>query len=453
MSLTPSIPTTLQEMNEALVLGSLRQHELTEIAECLNLQLQAEIAERKQIEHALRQAKGSYHDLFNSIDEGFCVLEKFAVTAKADSQQRNLKPQLSDYRYIESNPAFEVHSGLMNVTGKSLRQVLPDESAGWCAIYDRIVSTGVPKRFTRTLRKTGRLLELFAFRVDDGAGNRIAVLFSDITERKLVEKTEKRNAVLSASNKKLEKEIVRRQIVEKDLVKSELHEKQLRNRTRQLAHQVLNSQEQERLRISRELHDGIVQTLIGIKIRLVDLRLHGQKLSPAIRKQLTIVQNLVENAVETVHALSQDLRPEQLDILGFIPSLRTLSKQFTQETGIRPTLAVYAGSEKLEDRILTGIYRVLQEALSNISRHAHATKVEIAISKVADQVHIVVHDNGKGLIAKGKTKTPEHAHLGIVGMQERVEMLEGTFNLRCVKRKGTTLTLDIPIALRQTAPA
>jgi signal transduction histidine kinase len=442
-------PTTLREMNEALVLGSLRQHELTEAAEKLNEKLQAEIAERKQVEAALRKAEGSYHNLFNSIDEGFCVIEKIMPSAKPVKAKGRPKAVVSDYRYIESNPAFTTQSGLHNVIGKTIRQILPDEHSGWCHIYDTILETGIPKRFERTLLKQKRLLELFAFRVEDDEHLRVAVLFSDITQRKLEEETKKRIAVLAASNKKLEREIIRRQLVEKGLVESELHEKKLRVRTRQLAQQVLNSQEKERLRISRELHDQVVQTLIGINVRLVGLKHEAEKLGPDFLKKLTVAQNLVEASVETVHELSQDLRPEHLDILGFITSLKTLIKSFHEETGILADLTVFSGSEKLADALLTGIYRVLQEALSNISHHAHASKVKIRIEKSGSNLRLIVNDNGKGF--GFETGEPsKHGRLGLVGMQERIEMLGGNFDIRCIKGKGTTVTAEVPLGTNPT---
>jgi signal transduction histidine kinase len=462
--MTPAltIPPTLLAMNEALVLGSLRQHELTEVAETLNARLQTEMDRRQEVEAALRKAEGSYHDLFNSIDEGFCVIEKIEVepakakakpagksgaaakSAKAAKAAKHAHAEFSDYRYIQVNPAFEAQSGIRDVVGKTIRQLLPDESQGWCLIYDAILKTGKPERFERTLIKNGRKLELFAFRVEDAPHRRVAVLFKDITRRKLVEETEKRIAVLSASNKKLEREIVRRQAVEKILVNSERHEKQLRMRTRELARQVLHSQEEERLRISRELHDQVVQTLIGINVRLVGLTQHSKKLGPAFRQQLSIAQNLVQTSVETVHGISKDLRPELLDLLGFIPSLRALLKTFHETTGVRAKLTVFSGVEKFDDSIRTGLYRVLQEALSNVVRHAHATKVEIQIAKEANGIRMIVQDNGKGSGKNSSDKAKKKASLGIIGMQERIEMLGGTFSIRILKGKGTTVTALIP---------
>src|SRR5665213_4248145 len=161
-------------MNEALMLGSLRQHELAEAAELLNVQLQREINERKQVEAALRESEVRYHSLFNSIDEGFCVIEK-VEGGVGDAV---------DFRYLEANPAFATQSGMSGMVGKTIRQVLPDEPEGWCLIYDTVLRTGEPIRFERDFVTHGRVLELYAFRVEEQTHRRVAVIFKDITAQK-----------------------------------------------------------------------------------------------------------------------------------------------------------------------------------------------------------------------------------------------------------------------------
>ncbi len=171
---TAQFPEELLAMNEALVLGSLRQHELVEASELLNAQLQREINERKQVEAALRESESRYHSLFNSIDEGFCIIEK--VEGEVG--------QAVDFRYLEANPAFSAQSGMSGMVGKTIREVLPDEPEGWCSLYETVLRTGKPIRFERGLVSHGRMLELYAFRVEDQTHRRVAVIFKDITERK-----------------------------------------------------------------------------------------------------------------------------------------------------------------------------------------------------------------------------------------------------------------------------
>ena len=164
-------------MNQALMLGSLRQHELTEASEHLNAELREQIAGRKQGETALRASEARYRALFNSIDEGFCIIEKVEGDAA----------EPLDFRYLEANPAFETQSGGSGVVGKTIRQMFPGISEEWFFTYDTILRTGEPIRFERTLVPPGRELELYAFRVEDETYRRVAVIFKDITQRKQAE--------------------------------------------------------------------------------------------------------------------------------------------------------------------------------------------------------------------------------------------------------------------------
>ena len=124
-----------------------------------------------------RQSQERYHALFESIDEGFCIIERVETGAR----------EPADFRYVEANPAFEMQSGLIDVVGKTIRQVVPGEAAEWTRTYDAILRTGQPIRFERALQAQGRMLELYAFRVEEEQPSRVAVIFKDITERRLLE--------------------------------------------------------------------------------------------------------------------------------------------------------------------------------------------------------------------------------------------------------------------------
>ena len=161
-------------MNEALVLGSVHQHELTEIAETSNSRLQAEISERKLIEAALRFSEERYRSLFNSIDEGFCVVEMLF--------EGNGRP--ADYRYLETNPAFEKQSGLAGALGRRMRELAPQHEAFWYEAFGKVALTGEPCRFENEAKALKRWFDVFAVRVENPENRKIAILFTDITERK-----------------------------------------------------------------------------------------------------------------------------------------------------------------------------------------------------------------------------------------------------------------------------
>ena len=126
----------------------------------------ADNTERERAETALADSEQRYRTLFNSIDEGFCIIEFL------DGPQG----PLSDYVHIEANPAYALHAGIPNVVGQKLREMVPDEADGWAELYGGVLRTGVPIRFERELIATGRHLELAAFRIEPASRRQVAVM-------------------------------------------------------------------------------------------------------------------------------------------------------------------------------------------------------------------------------------------------------------------------------------
>ena len=137
----------------------------------------AVVSERRKAESALAESEERYRTLFNSIDEGFCIIEFF------DGPHG----PLSDYVHVEANPAYTQHAGIPNVVGQKVREMVPEEADGWVELYGGVLRTGVPIRFERELVATRRHLELAAFRVEPANRKQVAVLFQDITKRKRAE--------------------------------------------------------------------------------------------------------------------------------------------------------------------------------------------------------------------------------------------------------------------------
>ncbi|MGD9892656.1 MAG: ATP-binding protein [Dehalococcoidia bacterium] len=162
--------TEIRDVNQRLLVAGLDAQEQAETQTALNAALRATT-------EALRQSEKRYRRLFDSIDEGFCVIEKVDGDAG--------RPL--DFRYLEANPAFAAQSGVGDVVGKTIRQAFPGEPEEWFETYDAILRTGEPRRFERGLVTQGRVLELYAFRVEDETHGRVAVIFQDITERKRTE--------------------------------------------------------------------------------------------------------------------------------------------------------------------------------------------------------------------------------------------------------------------------
>ena len=257
---------------------------------------------------------------------------------------------------------------------------------------------------------------------------------------------------LIASNRQLQQEILQRKSVEESLRKSEQHYSQLLEQSRHmqeqlrlLSRQLLSAQEEERKMISRELHDQIAQTLTGINIRLASLKTEAMVNTKGLQKKISSTQRLVEKSVDIVHRFARELRPTVLDDLGLIPALHSFMKSFAKRTGVRASLTAFATVERLDTTKRTVLFRVAQEALTNVARHAQASRVEVSIHKLRDRVCMRIKDNGKSFNVERALRANDSKHLGLLGMRERLEMVGGKFAVESSPGKGTTITAQIPL--------
>ena len=273
----------------------------------------------------------------------------------------------------------------------------------------------------------------------------------------IVEMLSQRTVELAASNDKLEKEIVRRQAVEESLreflKKSEHHQHQLleqsdrlQEQLRQLSRQIISTQEEERKKISRELHDIIAQTLTGINLRLAALKKEAALNPQGLDRSIAKTQRLVEKSVDIVHRFARELRPATLDDVGLIPTLHSFMKSFSTQTGVRAHLTAFAGVEKLDAAKRTVFYRVAQEALTNVARHAQASRVEVSIQKLHSAARMEIKDDGRSFQAERLLHARGNKRLGLLGMKERVEMVGGTFGIESAPGQGTTVQVNFPFA-------
>ena len=260
-----------------------------------------------------------------------------------------------------------------------------------------------------------------------------------------------RNEELAASNRQLKEEVRRRKSVEESLKSSELHYSRLLDQSRHmqeelrlLSRQLLFAQEEERKKISRELHDVIAQTLTGINVRLATLKMKAAHNTKGLDRSIAHTQRLVEQSVAIVHRFARELRPAVLDDLGLVAALHTFMKQFTTETGIRVSLSAFAEVEQLSGDQRTALYRVAQEALTNVARHAEASLAEVQIQKLDGSICMKISDNGKGFHQEQLHHPGKRTRLGLLGMGERLEMVGGTFTLTSAPGKGTTVLARLP---------
>jgi signal transduction histidine kinase len=275
----------------------------------------------------------------------------------------------------------------------------------------------------------------------------------EATTRKFIETLSQRTVELAASNLELNLEITQREAAEAALKKSERHYSQLleqsdhlQEQLRRLSRQILSAQEDERKKISRELHDVIAQTLTGINVRLATLKKEAATNTKGLDRNIARTQRLVEHSVNIVHQFARELRPAVLDDLGLIPALHSFMKTFTARTGVRTRLTAFAGVEELDAAKRTVLYRVAQEAMTNVARHAKATRVEVSIQKLPNSISMRVKDDGKSFLVDRVLQSRGRKHLGLLGMRERLEMIGGHFSVESEPGKGTAIEAQIPLA-------
>jgi signal transduction histidine kinase len=163
-----------------------------------------------------------------------------------------------------------------------------------------------------------------------------------------------------------------------------------------------------------------------------------------LQKKISSTQRLVEKSVDIVHRFARELRPTVLDDLGLIPALHSFVKSFSKQTRVHVRLTVYAAVEQLDSVKRTVLYRVAQEALTNVARHARASRVDVSIQKLPRAVGLTIKDNGKSFQVERVLHAKKNKRLGLLGMRERVEMVGGSLRVESAPGKGTTIRAEIP---------
>jgi two-component system, NarL family, sensor histidine kinase DegS len=249
----------------------------------------------------------------------------------------------------------------------------------------------------------------------------------------------------------LKTESAKRKLVETALKKSEGHHillldqsRQMQEHLRHLTRKILTAQEDERRAISRQLHDEIAQTLTGINVQLANLKREAAINTKGLKGKISGTQRLVRKSVGIVHRFARRLRPALLDDLGLVPALSSYINGMRERNDLPIKLTTFPELQDLDVRKRTVFYRVAQEALTNIVRHADAKFVHVIFKNRRKTVLMEIRDNGKSfnlqyvLLAKGKK------HLGVLGMRERVEMVGGTFKIESSPGQGTLVSAEIP---------
>jgi PAS domain S-box-containing protein len=274
----------------------------------------------------------------------------------------------------------------------------------------------------------------------------------DITERRFAERAlrrahdelevrvQERTEELWSANRLLKREIGERRRTEERLRSS--HEQ-----LRALAAHLVSVQEQERIRIAREIHDQLGQMLTGLKF---DLSWLGGRLPtdlPPLREKVRGMSGLVDETIKSVRRLATELRPGILDDLGLVPAIEWQVQEFQARTGIRCSLATELIFPDQDQERRTAMFRILQEALTNVARHAGAATVSITLKEDDAWLELRVEDDGRGIT---DPELADRRSLGLLGMRERARLLDGEVAISGRPGAGTTISARIPVL--RTAP-
>jgi signal transduction histidine kinase len=374
------------------------------------------------------------------------------MTGNSKSLTLKYQAELRDYLRQGS------HAGLKRAHGLGCEAIsLGLETLDLARIHEKALTTVVsigdsPALQKKTIRTAGLF---FAEALTPIEQTHRTAHESNVHLNRMIRSLSESSANLASSNRKLKQEIIQRKAVEESLRKSQQHYTKLleqsgdmQKQLRLLSRQLLSAQEEERKKISRELHDVIAQTLTSINVQLATLKTKAALNMSGFDKSISQTQRLVEHSVRIVHQFARELRPTVLDDLGLIPALHTYLKNYTEETGIRVSLSAFAAIEQVTGDKRTVLYRVAQEALTNVARHARASQVHVKIERRNRSVRMRIKDNGNGFSRQATVGVEKSQRLGLLGMRERLQMVGGNFTITSYQGRGTTVLAEIPLVVR-----
>jgi two-component system sensor histidine kinase DegS len=221
--------------------------------------------------------------------------------------------------------------------------------------------------------------------------------------------------------------------------------KNLEENLRFFLQEITKAQEEERKYIARELHDDMAQILGSLSRRLDNLLRKEHSFRSSDVSSLQDVRTLLNKGIKSLNSFIQNLRPSLLDDLGLIPAIRSLTHNLENTDGTLSTFRVIGEERRLTNEIELSLFRIVQEALNNVSKHAQATEVQVTAEFHDSGIILIVGDNGKGFELEGSMDDlPRIGQLGLMGMQERVWLLGGSIEVNSRPGKGTTLKVEVP---------
>jgi PAS domain S-box-containing protein len=359
-----------------------------------------DITLRRELQESLRESEHRYRSLFEGMLNGVA----YCQVITEDEQP-------VDFVYLTVNSAFERLTGLQNVVGKKVSEVIPGfarSNPDLLAVYGRVAATRQPE----TLEAFVPVLKMwFSISVYSPEPGYFVAVFDVTTNRK----------------------------------KAEEALRSLLEQTRNLDLRLERSREEERRAISREVHDELGQVLTALKLDLMKMRKHVRPGDRVFDAAIEGVLALNDSAMKSVQDISARLRPGLLDDIGLVPALEWQTEEFQKRTGIACELDLPAHDPGIDADRSTALFRILQECLTNVARHARATSVSVLFAVTEESLSLTIADDGIG-IAEENIELP--TSLGLLGIRERLRPFDGSLTIERVQPTGTCLRVML---LRKSA--
>jgi PAS domain S-box-containing protein len=335
-----------------------------------------------------------------------------------------LRTAMEGYCRLDMHGKFlDVNEACCQMTGYSREELLSlsisdldaNKSVPELALQhmQHILKSGGDRFETRYRRKNGRLIEVEVIATSLRlSGNYIFKFFRDVTERKRAEEE-----------------------------------------LRSLHRRVIEVQEAERLRLAFEIHDGINQLIASVKMRLKNVELSLPRLKPAAREILSRCDQLLARALEENRRIARNLRPSDLDDFGLFAACRNFCDEMQLRTNLEIQCRIPASTKRLPPAIELNLFRIVQEAINNIEKHARAQTIKVQLGFRGNSIHLRIQDDGRGFDLHAPSPSRNRSHgIGLTNMRERASSLGGTCKIQSLAQKGTTITVTVPL-LAATAKA